>query len=1173
MSKCKITGKKLVIQLGRTESRVALMNGGNLLHSKTYDTPAGAVEDGMIRNQESVRELLKTIMKEPEFKGVRQTVFVLSTSQVITETVAVPDLPASRMEKLLQTNVDMYFPVDMRDYQLVWQVVGPKPNENGSKEVLVQLWAMPVNMLSRYYQVANTCGLSVVAIDYIGNSIAGAIGAGFTQNGKSGKEKKKLNLNAEITLGKKKAEPAPAEEETNRTRVNPATELHLLLEQDILGMTFVQNGQIVVQRFIRCGSDPVYQFGELAMMLEYFRAMDIGRGSTVRGIASGALAEDPAMVKELELNLGIPVEEFSASYDLGWLLCVGAGNTALDFGIPSLNKPSTVRLEFQRQIWQYGVLLCGILAVLFVVLTLLTARLGWSADISALKNTQQMLTIQNSKVAGYSDNYQEYKAQYDAYNADWNNIFDTLRFPNNNLVLILEELEALMPQEADAVNMQIDQSGLSVTFACDDKEVAAYLISALDEMEYATLQRPVSDLYGGGGGPADTYGSGAKKEAAPVEGSGASYGPNASQEPFLREAFDMSDAQLGALRSTYGKTPANSGSKATSDAQKRSDAIGEMLTTNPYAVKICMNLLMADYEQGTGILADYIIWDIMKLGFNDLPNDYDGAQAYAAKVLPILTRSDVLDKTEALMLENSALCEAQGCKGGKNCDHKYIGKTYLHYLDVQAGTRSEEDFPYLNVASIEKDVQNGGAKTSDATVNNVLNELFYKEPEPTEPPVTEPPKPVVPMSEELKSYLVSGTTSDPQAKQTIEKYLMEGPAAVLLEAAQLNACVEGGNLDAQLEAMLTQYREDATKLSAVEAVVINNYLTSTGNTVLNARLRVVEASMPPVETEPVVTEPVVTEPVVTEPVVTEPVVTEPVVTEPVVTEPVVTEPVVTAPVVTEPVVTEPTETEPGATEPTQSEMLLKLVQAFMGYWKTGKVESDDFDTTEKIALKMVFDLYLKDGNFEKLKTEIDNGNINVSKDIEKQLFDEDNKKLIDLYFDNYILYPSLSNYILKGVDEENDPNSSKVMNDYFTQAGVIEEKYGHVQKQIGKLLENHAVKEELKDRITWYRKTQLQQTHKVMHDLLTNYEKNDTTDILPLDQALRKAFDEWYTERLNEQTQQAAQQAAAQSPRDTHIYFTARLNYKEEFLEAERSRKGLDVNKKVEEQFTEEVGE
>ena len=278
----------------------------------------------------------------------------------------------------------------------------------------------------------------------------------------------------------------------------------------------------------------------------------------------------------------------------------------------------------------------------------------------------------------------------------------------------------------------------------------------------------------------------------------------------------MTDGQLNALRSTYGKTPSTSGnSKATSDAQKRSDAIGEMVTTNPYAVKICMNLLLADYEQGTGILAEHILWDVLGLGFNDVPNDYDGVQAYAAKLLPILTRSDVLDKTEALLLDNGVLCAAAGCSGNQNCDHKYIGKTYLHYLEVQAGARSEEDFPYLDVASIERDVQNGGAKTGDAAVNAVLNRHFYKEPEPTVPPETDPPKPVVPLSEELKSYLTTGTTSDPQAQETIETYLVEGPAAVLMEAAQLDACVESGDLDARLEELLMQHREDATKLSAI----------------------------------------------------------------------------------------------------------------------------------------------------------------------------------------------------------------------------------------------------------------------------------------------------------------------------------------------------------------------
>lgn len=95
----------------------------------------------------------------------------------------------------------------------------------------------------------------------------------------------------------------------------------------------------------------------------------------------------------------------------------------------------------------------------------------------------------------------------------------------------------------------------------------------------------------------------------------------------------------------------------------------------------------------------------------------------------------------------------------------------------------------------------------------------------------------------------------------------------------------------------------------------------------------------------------------------------------------------------------------------------------------------------------------------------------------------------------------------------------------------------------------------------------------VMNDLLTNYEKKDTTDILSLDRALRKAFAEWFTDRLNEQNKQVAQQAAARTPRDTRIYFTAQLEYKDEFLEAECSRKGLDINKKIEERFTEEEGE
>ena len=102
MSKALISGKVLAIQLGRDQTQIALVGAGSdVLCSVSLPTPQGAVEDGMIKNQDAVRKMLKTALSERDFKKCRKAVFCLSTSQVITETVTVPDLPAQKMEKLL----------------------------------------------------------------------------------------------------------------------------------------------------------------------------------------------------------------------------------------------------------------------------------------------------------------------------------------------------------------------------------------------------------------------------------------------------------------------------------------------------------------------------------------------------------------------------------------------------------------------------------------------------------------------------------------------------------------------------------------------------------------------------------------------------------------------------------------------------------------------------------------------------------------------------------------------------------------------------------------------------------------------------------------------------------------------------------------------------------------
>ena len=181
MSKRKISNLKLVIQLSRDESVFALCDKvGQIMHSIVLPTPEGALDDGMIRNAEAVRELIQSATSMPEFEGVHNVVFSLCTSQVITETVNTPDLPKGKLEKLIVANMDMYFPVDMSEYKLVWQTIEQKKNNAGVKEQSVQLWAVPTAMLPQYYAIANACNLSVSAIDFCGMSIATAVNASFS---------------------------------------------------------------------------------------------------------------------------------------------------------------------------------------------------------------------------------------------------------------------------------------------------------------------------------------------------------------------------------------------------------------------------------------------------------------------------------------------------------------------------------------------------------------------------------------------------------------------------------------------------------------------------------------------------------------------------------------------------------------------------------------------------------------------------------------------------------------------------------------------------------------------------------------------------------------------------------------------------------------------------------
>lgn len=755
MSKKLINGKILAIQLGRNETQIALVGkNAEILHGITVATPLSAVEDGMIYNQEGVTEMLKEALKTPEFKGVRQVVFTLCTSQVIMETATVPEMPKAKLEKLIQANADMYFPVDIKDYRLIWEIIGSKKNEAGTKEVTVQLWAVPNEMLRRYYQAANACGLSVAAIDYCGHSAATAVGASFSRPAKppkakaakvkdpeipkEPKQKKKIDWNAEITFGKKKkkVEPDVPTEAQAGPRPVSATDLHILMDAELLGLTFVQEGQVVYQRFYRCGADPSYQFSELAMMVEYFQTQDIGRGSEITGYVSGPGSADTDMVEMLSGMLGMVLTPFRTGQDPRWLLCIGASQTNLEFGNPSFNTTVRVRRTINTDLWQYAAILASGAALVAMVLMLLNARLDWNSEISSLENEYTILSGQAAKVNGFKENYESYQTAYDAYDRDWDALFDSLHTYNDNLVFVLKELESVMPENTSVTDIIIDSDSVMISFACDDKEEAAYLIMSLRDMEYVDVNT-ISNLIGGGKGAATEYGTPIEEVAPPTEG-GSDEEPQ--QEPALTDTegenygtatvaeTNTKQNYMAALKtleeSDYAKIPDTKLDHRNFDAVKanhsdltfgqRSAAFRELLGTNPFAANHFVDLLKQDYTNDTYHVANYLLrheraaelMPLMTLFMNGNA-DWESIQQALAVVLDILTENgDILGKTEAML-----------------CSDSYMDTSYVHYLEVQLSVRQAQTHPYLNPETVAPN----GATIQIDTENDALDEWVNAE--------------------------------------------------------------------------------------------------------------------------------------------------------------------------------------------------------------------------------------------------------------------------------------------------------------------------------------------------------------------------------------------------------------------------------------------------------------
>lgn len=459
MSKQRLSGRALVVQITEREIRIAQMTLGSDVISERVilPTPPNAVEDGQLVGLDALRDAMEPVLRQGLFRRCRKVVFSLCSTQVISESVTVPAVKKQqRLGQMLLANMDEYFPIDPGEYQLSWESVGVEQRED-ARLLRVQLWAVPRAMLQRYYALANSMGLSVAAVDFCGHSHATAVDADF-------------------------AMPKHAKSSAD---ADDGVCLYINAESELLLLTFVYNGQVKLQRLLQRGYSQQDDLNEAGIVLDYFSAMP-GRARLTSAVLSGGQGKEAGLAPALASLLNVPVEMAETDYGAQWLLCQGAALTALDFGDPELNHITGARAPINRA-WQYGLVFLGGAALTASVLLLLTSKLSWSTELDGLRAQQDRLTALAQQNAGCAENYHNYSSMYDAYSADWDTVFDSVRTYNDNLELVLDELEAKLPKKSTVTALSTTELCLAAQVAFQSKEDAAYFLVALRDVPFMTL--------------------------------------------------------------------------------------------------------------------------------------------------------------------------------------------------------------------------------------------------------------------------------------------------------------------------------------------------------------------------------------------------------------------------------------------------------------------------------------------------------------------------------------------------------------------------------------------------------------------------------------------------------------------------------------------------------------
>ena len=509
--------KVLSIEIGQQVTKAVVIDflkkNPHVYNAFSFDTPEGVMEDGYVKDKDRMAQLLREQMKDNGVKE-KEVVFSIASSKIASREVTVPYVPEKNLDNLINATAQDYFPVNMDEYTLAYNVL-ETVKEKDKKSLKLLLLAAPDSLIQNYYSLADLMGVRVESIDYYGNGsmqvLQKHIGSGYSVCVQIGSLNTMVSVLKENQQIMQRTIPYGTNTIIETMLAHPALEcrdetdaMDMLCRENVVYSTLDYEDETV--RGTRISEDQWKRSGQSrearkavtdavgGILLSVIRVVDYfgsrypdcqlgyiyitGMGVKIRGLDTLFEREMDLPVRKLEKLTNITFSRgFARSLQdqTEYIAAIGAAIEPVGFSLKEL-KNKQGRAASMRTV---KIILAG-----SVVVAVALVAVGWFRLVGANKENENLKMEKQSLQSinqVYTENEQATKKFEDAAA-----LHVATSTKNQNLVALIEQLQKKLPKQMQVSTLQTTEDKVTLTITTKTKISVAKMLVEFEGIDLLT---------------------------------------------------------------------------------------------------------------------------------------------------------------------------------------------------------------------------------------------------------------------------------------------------------------------------------------------------------------------------------------------------------------------------------------------------------------------------------------------------------------------------------------------------------------------------------------------------------------------------------------------------------------------------------------------------------------